>query len=247
MSKYIMRLDDAGIRRDMEKWDRMERLLDKYSVRPLIGVIPNCEDESMDIYPRDEGFEARVKSWHEKGWCIAMHGYNHVYSTGSGGINPMQKRSEFAGEPLEIQNEKIRKGLAFFRSLGIEPQVFFPPSHTFDKNTLKALEDNSSIRIISDTVADSPYMRWGFTFVPMQSGRARELPFSLLTFCYHPNMMSDADFENAESFLLTHSKDFVDFPTAQAERDYSIFDALESRAYFAIRKVKVILKGQKDE
>lgn len=35
MSKYIMRLDDAAEKMNIEKWIRMERLLDKYNVKPL--------------------------------------------------------------------------------------------------------------------------------------------------------------------------------------------------------------------
>ena len=40
MSKYIMRLDDAAEKMDIEKWSRMEKLLDKHSIKPLVGVIP---------------------------------------------------------------------------------------------------------------------------------------------------------------------------------------------------------------
>ena len=44
MSKYIMRLDDAAEKMNVEKWLRMEQLLDKYSIKPLVGVIPACKD-----------------------------------------------------------------------------------------------------------------------------------------------------------------------------------------------------------
>ena len=44
MAKYIMRLDDACPKRDVEKWDRIEDLLDKFNVRPLVGIIPDCKD-----------------------------------------------------------------------------------------------------------------------------------------------------------------------------------------------------------
>ena len=106
MSKYIIRLDDACEKMDVEKWDRMEKLLDKYKVKPLVGVIPHCEDPMMDKYEFDAEFWKKVEIWKNKGWTIAMHGYNHVYGTPCGGMNPVNKRSEFAGLSYEEQAEK---------------------------------------------------------------------------------------------------------------------------------------------
>lgn len=99
MTRYIMRLDDACEKRNIESWDRIEKLLDKYDVKPLVGVIPNCKDSSMEQYVLDDSYSIKLDEWVKKGWTIALHGYNHVYSTKSGGINPINFRSEFAGEP----------------------------------------------------------------------------------------------------------------------------------------------------
>lgn len=245
MSKRIMRLDDACPRRDMENWDRMEEILDKYGVRPLVGVIPDCRDEMMEKYPYDDNFWQRVETWKSKGWCIGLHGSTHVYNTASGGINPVNKRSEFAGEPIEVQREKIEKGVAIFRSHGIEPRVFFAPSHTFDENTLIALKELSNVRIISDTIANEPYKKGDFTYVPIQSGRARELPFKLITYYYHPNQMKDENFAALEDFLKDHAGDFIDFPLEQTKRPYSPLDAFMHVGYFALRWIKVKLRDMK--
>ena len=43
--KYLIRLDDACETMDLNKWLRMESLLSKYNVKPLIAVIPNNEDD----------------------------------------------------------------------------------------------------------------------------------------------------------------------------------------------------------
>ena len=150
MAKYIIRLDGACEKMDVEKWLRMENILDKYKIKPLVGIIPNCEDTQMDKYPYNANFWEIVKRWIDKGWMIAMHGYNHVYTTDCGGINPVNKRSEFAGESLDVQREKIRLGVSVFKAHEIVPKVFFAPSHTFDENTLLALEAESQIRIISE-------------------------------------------------------------------------------------------------
>lgn len=235
MSKYIMRLDDACEKRDIEKWDRMEVLLDNYHIKPLVGVIPHCEDEAMEQYREDELFWERAESWVKKGWTIAMHGYNHVYATKCGGINPVNLRSEFAGESLDVQKTKIANGVQIMRSHNLETKVFFAPSHTFDENTLVALKSESDIRIISDTPANKPYSKYGMTFVPQQSGAVRNLPFNTITFCYHPNAMKEDDFKRLEEFLKDNFEKFVSFPVECVTRKRSIIDILINKLYFARR------------
>jgi len=230
-----MRLDDACEKRSIEKWDRFENLLDKYNIKPLVGIIPECRDEQMEIYSEDKGFWNTAKRWEAKGWELALHGFDHVYTTNDGGINPVNARSEFAGLSLDEQKSKIKSGLDILSSHGISPKVFFAPSHTFDENTIDALKSESSIRIVSDTVAFSPYSYKGMTFVPQQTGRARLLPFSLVTFCYHPNIMEDEDFKSLESFLSKYRKRFIPFPTEPSERRKGLTDKLLSFLYFARR------------
>lgn len=227
MKKYLLRLDDACERMDIEKWNRIESLLDKYDIKPLVGVIPHCEDNMMNIYSADGNFWNRVENWIKKSWTIAMHGYNHVYSTQCGGINPVNKRSEFAGEEIDIQKGKIAKGVKIFNEHGIVPRIFFAPSHTFDKNTLIALKEESAIRIISDTIANDIYRDGEFVFVPQQSGSVRKLPFKTITFCYHPNSMDEKSFEVLDNFLAKNSKMFYSFELLKVEnikRKYNLFD-----------------------
>lgn len=227
-----MRLDDACPKRDIEKWDRMESLLDQYGVKPLIGLIPDCKDPDMDCYEYDENFWTwRVKCWQAKGFQLALHGYNHIFKTECGGINPVNKRSEFAGVPLEEQKKMIADGVAILRQHGVNPKVFFAPAHTFDENTIKALLESSDIRFISDTPANRSYHKYGMTFVPQQSGRVRKLPFNTVTFCYHPNTMSEASFKQLEDFLRRNR--FVDFPTEETERNLNLIDKLLMKAYYA--------------
>lgn len=232
MTKYIMRLDDACPKRDVAKWDRMEILLDKYGVKPLVGVIPDCKDPDMDKYAEDVDFwTKRLPLWQEKGWTLALHGYNHVFKTDCGGINPVNKRSEFAGLPLDVQVSMIADGVAVLRKYGVNPKVFFAPAHTFDENTLNALQNVSDIRIISDTPANKPYSKYGMTFVPQQSGRVRKLLFNTVTFCYHPNTMNEAGFEQLENFLKENK--FFDFPLELTNRKLSFIDKILMKVYYA--------------
>lgn len=238
MTKYVMRLDDACEKRNLSNWKHMEQLLDQFDIRPLVGVIPNCEDPLMDEYLPDNSFWETVLQWKQKGWEIALHGYTHVYSTKCGGINPVNKRSEFAGLSLTQQKQKITDGVKIMQQHSIMPRVFFAPSHTFDKNTIRALIECSEIRVISDTIANKPYSRWGVSFVPQQSGEVRTLPFEVVTFCYHPNTMSDGDFEKLEHFLEKYSDSFIDFPCATAKSKLSLLDMVLRTAYFMRRLVR---------
>lgn len=236
MTNYIMRLDDACEKRNIKSWNKIEDILDKYGIKPLVGVIPNCEDPCMDQYKFDYDYETKLNNWIRKGWTLALHGYNHVYSTDSGGINPVNYRSEFAGESLEVQKEKIRNGVLKFKQLGIIPKVFFAPSHTFDENTLRALFEESDIRIISDTIAYDSYAKDGFTFVPQQSGRVRKLPFKTVTFCYHPNIMQEEDFKELEEFFDKNYEKFISFPLSETTRKLSFIDKILRKLYFYRRK-----------
>ena len=235
MSKYILRLDDACEKRDQAKWDRLEKILDLYKIKPLVGIIPHCEDAMMDKYEFDNDFWTCVDRWMDKGWIIALHGYNHVYSTNEGGVNPINNRSEFAGESLEVQMNKIKSAVDIFHTHGIDPMVFFAPSHTFDDNTIVALKEKSNIRFISDTVANKSYVKDGITFVPQQSGKVRSLPFSIVTFCYHPNAMADTDYFELEKFIKKNNKKFIAFPLEETTRKMNVFDNLLKKMYFARR------------
>ena len=214
MKKYLIRLDDACPTMNHQKWESMEALLDKYSIKPMVGVIPHNEDKEQIIDESDPLFWQMVKEWEQKGWAIALHGYNHCYTSDGGlqGLNPMWSRSEFAGLSLEKQREKIKYGIAIMEEHGIKPKYFFAPSHTFDDNTLIALKEESDIRIISDTIATKPYNYKGFTIVPQLGGHCAEMHIpGIWTFCLHPSDMSEENFIQTEYFINKYRDYFTSF------------------------------------
>ena len=234
---YLMRLDDASEYMDIKKWKRMEELLDKYRIKPIYGIIPANEDPELLKYGRVEGFWNLMVSWKDKGWVPALHGYTHVFETDDGGINPVNSRSEFAGVSLDRQRQKIREGYTTLKEHGILPTVFFAPAHTFDKNTLVALKEESPIRVISDTVANDVYFDDGFYFIPQQSGHCRKLPFKTTTLCYHPNIMRDSDFYELEIFIRNNRTSFKEYnDVVLSKRTQSVYDKLIQLLYFWRRK-----------
>ena len=240
---YLLRLDDASEYMDLVKWSLMETLLDDQGIKPIVGVIPDNRDPDLvGKYERNPQFWSMVKAWQEKGWTIALHGHTHVYESQSRGINPVNSFSEFAGIPLSRQRAKVQEGVGVLKKHGINPEVFFAPGHTFDANTLRALKLESGIRVISDTVANDIYFRDGFHFIPQQSGRVRKLPFRVVTFCYHPNTMSDSDFELLEVFIRDNLDNFGSFDDISLRnRSFGLFDWQINRSYFAFRKARSLI------
>lgn len=237
---YLIRLDDASEYMDVNKWNRVEEILDKYSIKPIVGIIPNNQDENLvNSYHFDSNFWYKAQKWQEKNWTLALHGYTHVYSTYDGGINPVNYRSEFAGVSLKEQKDKIENGLKIFKKHSIKTNVFFAPSHTFDMNTLKALKSKSNIRIISDTIANDVYKMDDFHFIPQQSGKVRKLPFKLTTFCYHPNIMNEKDFKLLEGFLGKYRHDFGSFEHIKfTDRRASLYDKALRKLYFLMKSIR---------
>lgn len=241
-AKFLIRLDDACPTMNRSRWQRMESILDRHGIKPLAGIIPANADKDLMIDPADPDFWETVDRWVDKGWSIAMHGYNHLHTSTDSGINPVWPRSEFAGLPLENQKLKIAEGLKVFQAHGVTPRYFFAPSHTFDRNTLQALKACSDIRIISDTIACRPYREGDFTFIPQLGGRCRNIPLpGVWTFCLHPSTMTDKDFESLETFLTKNSSKFLSsFESLTLDPTHlnpkSTLDNFLSRTYFLLRK-----------
>lgn len=238
---YLFRLDDASDYMDVAKWQRAECIFDKYGVKPLVGIIPeNHDPKFVNAYERDDGFWVKAKMWQAKGWTLALHGWHHVYTTRSGGINPVNKKSEFAGVPLEQQRNMIKDAINILSSHGINPKIFFAPSHTYDESTLEALRLESDIRVISDTVANDVYYRDGFHFVPVQSGKCRKLPFKVVTICLHPNVMSDEELYRLDAFLKENEEQLLAFSDVELnDRKRSVCDVVLQQLYFFIKRIKV--------
>jgi hypothetical protein len=90
-----------------ENWLKIEEILIKFDIKPMVGVIPDNRDKEMFIDDFDPLFWEKVKHWQKKDWTIAMHGCEHTYHTTDGGVNPVNRISEFAGLPLEEQESLL--------------------------------------------------------------------------------------------------------------------------------------------
>ena len=234
---YLIRLDDAAEHWNKEKWRRMHDLLQNYGVCPIVAIIPDVKDEKLLKYDKDLEFFETIQKWISEGWTPALHGFQHILHPAKGGLNPVNNRSEFVGLSFEEQSDIIRSGLSILKENSMSPKVFVAPAHTFDKNTLLALKSESDIRIISDTIAHNVYWDGEFYYIPQQSGKVRRLNSEVVTFCYHPNLVTDEQFKHLESFLRLYANEFVHFEDVPLlKRKKTIKDKVFSFLYFTRQK-----------
>lgn len=196
-SKYLIRLDDASSYSDMEKWKRLEQIFDVHNIKPIIAVIPDNQDKSIQFKPKNDFFWDWIKSLENKDWTIALHGYQHLYHTvpRKKNIFPFYSRSEFTGLDLETQRNKIRKAMQIFSNHKVDPKLWVAPGHCFDDNTLKALSLETNICMVSDGIALKPYFDENFFFIPQQLWSFKKKYSGIWTVCLHPDTMTNQDFE----------------------------------------------------
>lgn len=206
-AKYLFRLDDANSFSNIKKWNAIEDIFQKYGIRPIVAVIPDNKDPALICQDLNLNFWKTVQDWDAQGWSIAMHGYQHLFHAVSRfqSIIPYYKRSEFSGLSLENQKIKIKKSLKIFHQNDIEPKVWVAPAHSFDFLTLKAISEETNIKIISDGISLSQYFNNGFHFIPQQLWSISKKNFGLWTICLHPDTMSDEEINEFEMQLSSSS------------------------------------------
>jgi predicted deacetylase len=251
-ARYLIRMDDACPTMDISKWQALEELFDDYGIKPIVAVVPDNHDPKLNVDTFDFKFWDKVRSWQDKGWTIAMHGHRHLmHYTESKLVLPFYKRSEFAGLPYEEQAEKIRQAWKLFVLQKIEPTVWIAPAHCFDFDTLKAIHDETPIRIVSDGIACNTYYEYDFFWIPQQLWELSERSSGLWTVCLHPNTMHDGDISHLRDMIerkflnsitgvnvLNLSKN----PQTLIDRIYGVYFWKRRRAYQYFDKVKSLLR-----
>mgnify|MGYP001271000343 FL=1 len=211
----LIRLDDIAENMNWDLMEKSEILFDKYKIKPVLGVIPNNQDRELLSYPRKNNFWDIVRAWKDKGWKIAMHGLTHVYDKdtqkkdyfGYGG------RSEFCGHSLEVQTDRIKKGLKKFSEEKIEIKSFFAPNHTYDKNTFNALK-NSGINEVIDGYGLMPYKEKEIKFIPQLFYKIYALPFGIQSTQIHLNYWNQKDLDNFEIFVKKNQNNLITYEGA---------------------------------
>ena len=245
MIKIAIRIDDITADMDWDRFNRFADILDKYSVCPLIGVIPDNKDDTLAGTCRED-YAAWLKERVRKGWVIAMHGYNHKYVTKKGGLFPLNLFSEYAGRSLEEQNEMIRDGKCRLSEQGIATNIFMAPAHSFDSNTVRALKMNG-FEYITDGFGYKPFIRKDITWLPISFRRSSDIDRKdgYTTLVYHVWNMDDKDFVNFEKLLATRRdqiinySELLDADTVRA----NVFSVCGQYIKATVKRILVKIKG----
>jgi hypothetical protein len=196
MFKYCFRVDDIYLDgRQIE--NQLFELFKHFNVPLNIGVIPF--DKDCNLISRKENFK-KFRDILE----VSLHGYQHK------NISNTKKCSEFKGEDISVQMEKISKGkLALDSELNVTISTFIPPWNSYDENTLKACEylniqrvsvgyssefDNNLILEIPVSVEHFTF-RKGFIFNLYQK-LASSLYSGVIVVLFHPYNFTNNYFQN---------------------------------------------------
>lgn len=190
-AKYLVRFDDICPTMDWSIWGKIESVLNKHSIKPILAVVPDNRDPMLMVDPACEIFWERVRAWQAAGWTIALHGYQHRYETTHSGLLGVNSFSEFAGLSYVEQRAKLVQAVAVFSTHGVRVDGWVAPAHAFDATTVKILLE-LGINVISDGFASRPVKRLGAVWIPQQMWRFRAMPFGVWTVCYHHNHLSDS-------------------------------------------------------
>lgn len=209
------RIDDVCPEMDWDRFEKFLKLLAKYGIKPLLGVVPDNQDSMLKVSTYKVDFWDTIRNLQQEGYMIAMHGYNHVYTTSEKGIFPVNDRSEFAGVPYEDQLIKIQKGKQILADHGIETKVFMAPAHSFDENTIQALK-KCKFQYITDGYARDKFKYDGMIYLPICNSIRRVKAISRrwrnITVVVHTNSLNKLMMDRYEKICSEISKsDLVGF------------------------------------
>lgn len=212
--QIAIRMDDITPDMDWERFRAFKEILDELEIKPLIGVVPDNRDDNLHRAEARDDFWEYIRELQDNGWCIAMHGYQHVYTTKKGGLFPLNRFSEFAGVPLDEQKKMLQKGTEILKHHGIHTEIFMTPAHSYDRNTLKALKELGYNKI-TDGFGNRPY-RWnGLTFYPISFMMSRSLKKKngMTTMVIHANEIDDSGMKNLKEMLYGHRDSLISYET----------------------------------
>jgi predicted deacetylase len=245
-AKYLVRFDDICPTMNWHVWNRVEELLLRYKIRPMLAVVPDNQDPNLRVNPAERCFWEHVRRWQARGWAIGLHGYQHRYVTKEPGIVPVNRRSEFAGLPMEQQETKLRLALEIFARENVTPDVWIAPAHSFDVRTMAVL-CRLELRVICDGFFLWPHTdNLGIFWIPQQLWGFRRRPVGVWTVCHHHNAWGLAEISKFEEDLERYHRAILSFDairSAYAGRKKGLVDLAFPKVYRPATIRAAMLKG----
>jgi len=227
-----------------DRWSAVRDLLREFGIRPILAVVPDNDDASLERWTANPGFWEEMRVLEREGATIAMHGYRHQCTVRAKSLVPLHRRSEFAGLALDMQREFVRSGLSLLRSEGLNPRLFVAPKHSFDRVTLSALT-MEGLPYLSDGFARVPFRIDGVTWIPQQLWSPARRESGLWTICIHPNTTGTRRSSELKGFLSRYKDQFTTFEQVVANsRPGSL--SVSERVYARLAMWRVILRTKRD-
>jgi len=216
-AKYLIRFDDVTSGMAWSKFSAFEDLLNELGIKPIVGVVPKCEDKKLLVEtPRNDYWDV-IKTWYDNGWTIAQHGCTHIYETEDSGVLGINKKSEFSGLSYKVQFEKLKVGKEILLLHGVWQPIFMAPSHSFDLNTINALQD-LQFQYVTDGYGVYPYKMKNLVAIPQLFSKPLSFGFGVYTICLHVNSMNDSQIVRTLSFIKKNREKFISFEDSLAIR-----------------------------
>ena len=212
---FILRFDDVSPGMAWQKFEPFKARLQDLGIKCVLGVVPDCQDMSLDVEPKRDNFFDYVRFYKEFGDTIAQHGCFHVYNTKSAGLLGINPRSEFAGNSFDKQLALLSLGKNKLQSEGVWEPYFMAPAHSFDDDTIDALKALGFIAL-TDGYGFSPYQYRSMILIPQLTAAPLNLGFGYCTICVHINTMTDKSLAQLIKFVEENKEKFVDFKTVVA-------------------------------
>ena len=236
--KFIIRIDDISPTMNLENFDRIKDFLVSKNIRPIIGVVPDNQDENLKFSSKNEDFWPMIRNLKQIGWSIAQHGCHHKYSTEESGILKINNFSEFAGLSFKEQLKKIITGKNILIEQKIWEPIFMAPAHSFDDNTLKALKE-ADFKYVTDGYGLYPWSDRGLTFIPQLFSGFSNFGFGVYTVCIHLNELSGKEVDNVINQIDGREHKIIDLPSAlNLSRKQNIFEEF----FFFVFKYLLFIK-----
>lgn len=206
--RYLLRIDDLCPTVSRERWQRFGGLIEEFRLQPILAVVPDNRDPALQVSTADSSFWDKMRALEAAGSSIGLHGYRHLcHSRGRSRLG-LNRASEFAGVPAEMQRKWIGEGLNLLRGKGLHPRIFVAPRHGFDANTLSALR-SEGMPLLCDGFARRPFLCDEVAWIPQQLWAGQAMTSGVWTICVHPNTAGDAMISELRAFLRAHSAQFT--------------------------------------
>ena len=215
-----MRFDDINPRMDWNRFHILKKILEKYKIKSILGIIPNCKDLNVQVSKPNKNYFKYLRECSLYGDSIAQHGYEHVYDSKIKGEFGSSNNSEFAGNSLNDQFQKLSIGKSVLKKESLWEPIFMAPSHSFDSNTLKALK-KLRFKIILDGFSLFPFKKNQLIFIPQISSKPLPLFIpGLSQLCIHINTISDNELIKLIKFIHQNHKDFISLKEIKSNESF---------------------------